>query len=48
MEKKTNFVTNDGFSDRFFETLAKEHDKVADLANKQRQLKQKHNHLVLQ
>lgn len=48
MEKKTNSVARDGFSDKFFNALAKEHDKIGDLANRQKALKQKHNQSVLQ
>jgi hypothetical protein len=48
MKKEVNAITKDGFSNKFFDELAKEHDKIEVLANKQKELKQKHNHSVLQ
>lgn len=48
MKKEVNSITKDGFSNKFLDDLAKEHDKVKDLANRQKELKQKHNQSVLQ
>jgi hypothetical protein len=48
MKKETNSITKDGFSNRFFAELAKEHDTIKTLADKQKELKQKHNQSVLQ
>ncbi len=47
MKKEVNSIPS-GFSNKFLDELAKEHDKVKDLANKQKELKQKHNQSVLQ
>jgi hypothetical protein len=43
MKKDINSIDKKGFSNKFFEELSKEHDKVNEFANKQKQLKQKHN-----
>ncbi|MGQ0605721.1 MAG: hypothetical protein ACT4OD_02040 [Candidatus Nitrosotenuis sp.] len=43
MKKDVNSIDKTGFSTKFFEELAKEHDKIDELASKQKQLKQKHN-----
>lgn len=48
MKKQVNSITKDGFSNKFLDELAKEADKVKDLANRQKELKQKHNQSVLQ
>jgi hypothetical protein len=48
MKKDTNSITKDGFSNKFFDELAKEHNKIESLVDKQKQLKQKHNQSVLQ
>jgi hypothetical protein len=48
MKKETNSITKDGFSNKFLDELAKEHDKVKELASRQKELKQKHNQSVLQ
>ena len=48
MKKETNSITKDGFSNKLLDDLAKEHDKVKDLANRQKELKQKHNQSVSQ
>ncbi|WP_158507465.1 hypothetical protein [Candidatus Nitrosotenuis cloacae] len=42
MKKEVNPIDKTGFSTKFFEDLAKEHDKIDELASKQKQLKQKH------
>ncbi len=42
MKKDVNSIDKAGFSTKFFEELAKEHDKIDELASKQKQLKQKH------
>lgn len=47
MKKDVNSISKDGFSNKFFEELAKEHEKINMLANKQKDLKQKHNQSVL-
>ena len=43
MKKEPNPIDKNGFSNKFFEELAKEQEKIDELADKQRQLKQKHN-----
>lgn len=48
MKKEVNSIAKDGFSNKFFDELAKEHDKTKVLANKQKELKQKHNQSVSQ
>jgi hypothetical protein len=48
MEKKDNPNTENGFSNKFFDDLAKEYDKIDNLANQQKELKQKHNQSVQQ
>ena len=47
MKNEPNSIDKNGFSNRFFEELTKEHDKIDELANKQKQLKQKHNQSAL-
>jgi hypothetical protein len=48
MKKDINSIDKNGFSTKFFEELAKEHDKTETLAERQKELKRKHNHSVLQ
>lgn len=48
MKKEVNVIDKDGFSNKFFDELAKEHEKVESMASKQKELKQKHNQSVLQ
>jgi hypothetical protein len=48
MKKETNSITGNGFSNKFFGELAKESEKIDALANRQKELKQKHNNSVLQ
>ena len=43
MKKDINSIDKNGFSNKFFEELGKEHDKVSEFADKQKQLKQKHS-----
>jgi len=43
MKKDVNSIDKNGFSTKFFEELAKEHNKSKDLADKQKALKQKHH-----
>ena len=42
MKKDVHSIDKNGFSNKFFEELEKEHDKFAEFADKQKQLKQKH------
>ena len=42
MSKKARSVDKEGFSNKFFEELDKEHDKSKDLATRQKELKDKH------
>jgi hypothetical protein len=48
MKKDTNSIDKNGFSAKFFEELAKERDKTETFANRQKELKRKHNQSVLQ
>jgi|OM-RGC.v1.038236813 hypothetical protein len=43
MKKDINAIDKNGFSNKFFEELEKEHDKISEFANRQKQLKQKHS-----
>lgn len=47
MKKEPNSIDKNGFSNKFFEELAKEQEKINELASKQKQLKQKHNQSTL-
>ncbi|MEM2161013.1 MAG: hypothetical protein QXN55_08680 [Candidatus Nitrosotenuis sp.] len=47
MKKDVNSIDKNGFSNKFFEELAKEHDKISELASRQKQLKQKHTQASL-
>lgn len=47
MKKDTIPIDKNGFSERFFEELAKEYDKVDTFANKQKELKHKHTQSTL-
>ena len=42
MSKKARSVDKEGFSNKFFEGLDKEHDNAKDLAKRQKELKDKH------
>lgn len=42
MKKDILPIDKNGFSNKFFEELEKEHDKVSEFADRQKQLKQKH------
>ncbi len=42
MKKDINSIDKNGFSSKFFDELAKEHNKVDEFASRQKQLKQKH------
>ena len=42
MKKDVLPIDKNGFSSKFFEELEKEHDKVLEFADRQKQLKQKH------
>jgi hypothetical protein len=42
MKKDVLPIDKNGFSNKFFEELEKEHDKVEEFADRQKQLKQKH------
>ena len=42
MSKKTRSIDKKGFSNKFFEELDKEHDKVKIMAKRQKELKNKH------
>jgi hypothetical protein len=48
MKNDVNSIDKNGFSVKFFDELAKEHDRSKVLADKQKELKQKHNQSVLQ
>ncbi|HET8719815.1 MAG TPA: hypothetical protein VFM64_02340 [Candidatus Nitrosotenuis sp.] len=48
MKKDANVIDKNGFTDKFFDDLAKEGEKIESLANRQKELKQKHNQSVLQ
>ena len=48
MKKEDATIDKNGFTDKFFDSLAKEHEKIESLANRQRELKQKHNQSLLQ
>ena len=43
MKKDVLPIDKNGFSNKFFEELEKEHDKFEEFADIQKQLKQKHN-----
>jgi hypothetical protein len=43
MKKDVNSIDKNGFSNKFFEELGKEHDKVSEFANRQKHLRKKHN-----
>ena len=42
MVKETRSIDKKGFSNKFFEELDKEHDNAKNLAERQKDLKQKH------
>ena len=42
MSKKARSIDKEGFSNKFFEELDKEHDNAKDLAKRQKELKDKH------
>ena len=42
MSKKASSIDKEGFSNKFFEELDKEHDNAKDLAKRQKELKDKH------
>ena len=42
MKKDTLPIDKNGFSNKFFEELEKEHDKFTEFADRQKQLKNKH------
>ena len=42
MSKKARSVDKEGFSNKFFEEIDKEHDNAKDLAKRQKELKNKH------
>jgi hypothetical protein len=48
MEKEVNSIDRIGFSNKFFDELAKEHDKAENFAKRQKELKQKHSKSVSQ
>ena len=48
MRKDVNSIDKNGFSAKFFEELAKEHEKTKSLADRQKELKRKHNQSGLQ
>jgi hypothetical protein len=48
MKKEVNSIDKNGFSNKFFDELAKEHDKAEHLAKRQKELKQKHSKSVPQ
>ena len=41
MSKKARSVDKEGFSNKFFEELDKEHDNAKDFAKRQKELKEK-------
>lgn len=43
MSKKARSIDKEGFSNKFFEELDKEHDNAKDLAKRQKELKNKHH-----
>ena len=42
MSKRPRSIDKEGFSNKFFEELDKEHDNAKDLAKRQKELKDKH------
>ena len=42
MSKKARSIDKEGFSNKLFEELDKEHDNAKDLAKRQKELKNKH------
>ena len=42
MSKKARSIDKEGFSNKFFEELDKEHDNAKDLAKRQKELNDKH------
>jgi len=48
LKKDVHSIDKSGFSNKFFEELEKEYEKVDSLANKQKELKQKHTQSTLQ
>ena len=42
MSKKARSIDKEGFSNKFFEELDKEHDNAKDVAKRQKELKDKH------
>ncbi|WP_268544542.1 hypothetical protein [Candidatus Nitrosotenuis cloacae] len=47
MKKDVNSIDKAGFSNKFFEELEKEYEKIDSLASKQKELKQKHTQSTL-